>query len=65
MTQAEAKRAVQEACADNLKKVFGILTANLLAESPDGAGQKFKAECTLYLRAYKIAMAAVEDVFKD
>jgi hypothetical protein len=66
MTQAEAKDAVNGACVDGLKKVFGGLVLNLIDQQPQGqATREFKTACEFHLRAYAIAIAVVEEVFKD
>lgn len=63
MTQAEAKRAIDEGCAESLKHAFGVLITNIITTSEADAIRKFATDIELHHRAHGAAIAVVEKVF--
>lgn len=64
MTQEEAKQALKEACAERLKKQFGVLAENLIDESQAEATAQFTAACRNDIKWFAAATVVIEDIFK-
>lgn len=64
MSRDEALQALREACAERIKKQFGVLADNMLAESPDTAKQQFHNACANDIQALSIAESVVDQMFR-
>jgi len=62
MTQEDAKRALQDASAEHLKKAFSVLVDNVI-DGDSAPSAKFTKALQFNQRAVEIASKAIESVF--
>lgn len=66
MTRAQAQQAVDEAMADGVKRLFGILTLAFMSDTGHGeALERFEKGLGVHDEAHSKATAAVERIFPE
>lgn len=64
MTREKALAAVDDAFADGVRRLFGVLLSNLAAGTPDAAAL-FHAGVARHDEAHSLAMKEVEAIFPE
>lgn len=65
MKRADAQQAIDEAFADGLKRMFGVLVDDLISQKQEDAVKEFTRGVSFHDEAHAKASAVIEQIFPE